>query len=546
MVSCMALLVASAMPQGELGKSRGGGQSSGGSSSGGSSTSKSSGGSQSSGGQSSGGALGNLGKSKGGGQSTGGGQSSGGSSSGLGRGTGGGQSSGGGALDRGRGSGGGQTTGGSSSGLGRGTGGGQSSGGGALDRGRGSGGQTTGGGPDRGRGSGGGQSSGGLGDLGKGRGQGSGSSSGGVGSGSQTSGGLGNLGKGRGSEGSQTGGLGRSNDRGNDRGTGQTGGGLGNLGRDRNQGGNGGPDRTTNTGPRGTNNGQIGGLLQRGNGTGSTTRGRLGGGGGYGEGNNNINRGNNDRNNNGGGNTGRFQVPNLNKGSIANQVLRQDHTRVNNGWNDRHSNGWRTGYSQYDNGWRDSYFNYPYYAFTPFNNQCTISPWYYYSNMPAYISVTRIIYVNNYQSCRWGYGEQYNFSGYNSGGFGNNRGYTNNASLDDAIYDIKDVFERGDKRALDRMVPRSGRVAIYNDGQYSYSLGADDFYDLILDNVYGTETTKYDVYQAFRNGNTAQIYARHYFRDAFGNTQTVMHTYGLTMQGRDYVITDFSTGYRTW
>jgi len=165
--------------------------------------------------------------------------------------------------------------------------------------------------------------------------------------------------------------------------------------------------------------------------------------------------------------------------------------------------------------------------------------------MPAYISFSRVVYINNYQPCRWGSGDIYYVSGFNYGGY-NRRNTQNYVEIDDAVYDIVDVFERGDRRALDRVVPESGRVAIYTDGAYAYSLSADDFYDLLLDNAYSTDTTRYEIYQTTRTANGAQVYARHHFRDAFGREQTVMHQFGLTRVGRDYVITDFSTGYRFW
>lgn len=401
-------------------------------------------------------------------------------------------------LGKGKGNQGGQSTGsgqssGNQGGLGKGqgggssTGGGQSSGGG-IGRGRGDqGGQTTGGG----------QSSGNQGGLGKGRGDQGGRSTGGGQSSGNQGGGLGNQGgsgrgkgdQGQGGLGSQGGGQGNSN--GNQ-------GGLGRIGNP--------PDRVNSIG-KGSDQGRSG----RTN---------------YGSNNNLGNRGQGVR----------IETPrlNLNKGTLQSQVFRSETVRVNSGWRD--------GYYGYNNSWRDDSFYYPYYAFNPWGRQsCTISPWYFYAHLPGYLFASRIQYYEGTR-CNWGYGSPYNWNEdrWDRGGDRDYRG----SELDGAIYDIERAFERQDRRALGRLVPSRGRVNVYIEDQYCYSLSGDDFYDLMLDNIQSTDTIRYSINRVTTYRDEAQVSAVHEFYDSWGRRQCVYHHYRLESDRYGYVITDFRSGMR--
>jgi len=412
-------------------------------------------------------------------------------------------------LGKGKGNQGGQSTGGGQSsgnqgGLGKGQGGGQTTGGG----------QSSGGGLGRGRGdqggqsTGGGQSSGNQGGLGKGRGDQGGRSNGGGQSSGNQGGGLGR-GQGGGQTtggGNQGGGLG--NQGGSGRGKGDQGGGQGNSGG--NQGGLGRvgnpPDRVNSIG-KGSDQGR----------TGRTS---------YGSNNNLGNRGQGIR----------IEAPrlNLNKGSLQSQVFRSETVRVNSGWRD--------GYYGYNNSWRDDSFYYPYYAFNPWGRQsCTISPWYFYAHLPGYLFASRIQYYDGTR-CNWGYGSPYNWSEdrWDRGGDRDYRG----SELDGAIYDIERAFERQDRRALGRLVPSRGRVNIYIEDQYCYSLSGDDFYDLMLDNIQSTETIRYSINRVTTYRDEAQVSAVHEFYDSWGRRQCVYHHYRLESDRYGYVITDFRSGAR--
>ena len=390
---------------------------------------------------------------------------------------------------------------------------GGSKGGGLGSQGRGQGGNT--GSTGTGRGQGGGN----TGSTGTGRGQGGGNTGSSTGSGRGQSGG---------SQGSQGGGLGnvgrggQGNGGNVGRGSDTRGQGLGNVGR----------PNTQSQGSTGNN------ILNRR----SQDLGRLGRPN-YGSSNNQ----NTGRNNNNFGNTQRIERPKLDlrKGTLQNQVLREENVRYGQG-NFSH-NGYRTGYYSYGNNWRDDHFYYPYYQFSPFGRtSCTYSPWYYYPHCPGYLSTTRIIYVTNY-NWDWQNGQRYDWFGYDDRGgydYDRNDRYdrdNRDTDVDDALEDITRAFERQDRRALNRLVGRNGQVGIYMDGTYMYSLGNDDFYDLMLDNIYDTRTSRYKIYDVRTSRGEVEVAARHEFNDPWGFNQTVYHQYRLKDTRDGYVISDFMT-----
>ncbi len=218
------------------------------------------------------------------------------------------------------------------------------------------------------------------------------------------------------------------------------------------------------------------------------------------------------------------------RGIIEDRVNRKERISLNH-------DGLRDGYIHYDRRWCDDYFSYPYYTFSPYGNHCVISPWYYYASLPAYVVYDRCSF-HNYPSWSIWSGNAYNWqqSSYydnNSYGFGRMEG------LDYALEDIVNAFERQDRRAVSRLVPDRAEVAIYVDGQYSYSLRSDDFYDMFLDAVQNTRTRSYRITQVQTNDNCARVTARHDYEDPWGRRTTVWHYYELQRQGRDVVISKF-------
>ena len=217
------------------------------------------------------------------------------------------------------------------------------------------------------------------------------------------------------------------------------------------------------------------------------------------------------------------------------------------------SNGWRTGYCHYNNNWNDSYFWYPNYCFSPFGNvNIVISPWYSYSFLPGYLSCNHV-YVTNYRGFwGWNTGVIYAYDSYNSGyNSGYNSNYDNrfdrNRDVDYAIDDLKDGFERRNFQALDHLVPQYGRIAIYRDGQYDYSIDSRDFDDLLNDLSSNANTNRYRILETRIGRNSARISAMHEYTDQWGNRQRVYHSIYLENEDGNMVIREFGTSNsRVW
>jgi hypothetical protein len=218
------------------------------------------------------------------------------------------------------------------------------------------------------------------------------------------------------------------------------------------------------------------------------------------------------------------------QGPIEFQVKRQERVERNNNW--------RVGYYQYNNTWRDDYFCYPYYQFRPVFDQCVMSPWYYYPHLPGYILVNRITIINIHP---WSFnGRYYNWQRPYGGGWGNY------SDLDYAIDDIVRTFEQRDRRALSRLIPYRSRVNIAVDGQYSYSLNSDDFYDMMLDAMWDTRTYRYNIIDVKTWRDEAQVVAEHQYTDPWGRRSTVYHTYVLVQSRDGWVIRDFCSSAYRW
>jgi hypothetical protein len=216
-------------------------------------------------------------------------------------------------------------------------------------------------------------------------------------------------------------------------------------------------------------------------------------------------------------------------GTMAGRVLREDNVRVN-----VNLGGLRIGYYQYDYWWRDDHFAYPHYMFTPVLGRCFISPWYYYPHLPAYLSPARIIVINVNPWSMRGHHYRWNRPTRYSGVYDHNE-------LDWAINDLVQAFESRDERALGRIVPRRGRVDIFVDNHYSYTVNSDDFYDLLADAVYSTRTRRYEIVQVRQGYDESIIVARHHYNDPWGRAQSVYHTYQLVPERGQWVIAQFGT-----
>ncbi len=224
---------------------------------------------------------------------------------------------------------------------------------------------------------------------------------------------------------------------------------------------------------------------------------------------------------------------NVFSGSLRHQVLREEQIR-------RNYPNIRRGYYWYDPYWCDNDFRFRWYVYdcyTPIRFVC--SPWYYYPHLPPYLNYSCVRYLHI--SIGPFYGSLYTWR--RPGHYERDYRYSD---LDYAIEDLAQAFERRDRRALGRLVPDRGDVHIYVDGDYAYSLQADEYFDLMLDNVYGTRTIRYEIERVRTYRYEAEVVARHEFTDPWGRRDSVYHEYRLEAERGRYVIRSFGTSYRRY
>lgn len=224
--------------------------------------------------------------------------------------------------------------------------------------------------------------------------------------------------------------------------------------------------------------------------------------------------------------------------SLGEQVRREDRVQIN------YSNGgFRVGYHHWDTRWSDDRFYYPHYVFNPYQTVCVASPWYYYPQLPAYIDVRRISYMPVPDP--WFNGEPYSwrrpsgrrFSDRDDYGYErddrNDRRYS---ELDFALDNLVRAFEEGDRRLVERLVPRNGQVTLNVDGTINYAVQADDFYDMLVDAVESSRTSNYVIEEVTVGNGEAHVFARHEYRDPWGQRMIVYHRFVLQEErGKAYI-----------
>lgn len=244
------------------------------------------------------------------------------------------------------------------------------------------------------------------------------------------------------------------------------------------------------------------------------------------------------------------QAPVRSEMPMNDQIQREDQARVRDRRRDRDDDDrFRVGYYQYGSGWRDDSFSYPYYVFSPYSiNRCVVSPWYYYSFLPGYVETDRLVFTSNYEDPFVGLPFDYEPpSRYRDDQYGDDRGgiydenYLSPRILNFAIDDLISAFTRGDRRAVDRLVPRTGSVALAIDGRTSYGVRADDFYDMLMDAVTSSQTIDYQITAVKSNNEEAEVLATHVFTDPWGRQQYVYHRFHLYGERGNVVIRSFET-----
>lgn len=218
-------------------------------------------------------------------------------------------------------------------------------------------------------------------------------------------------------------------------------------------------------------------------------------------------------------------------GSIGQQATREDRAYAN----------YRHGYYQYNNYWQDCNFWYPYYGYTP-SQHCIVGPFYWYSNLPAYIFLSRIIWTddcirfNDWRDYRYrsnDRNDRYDWYGDDD--------YRSRNAIDDAIYDLEDAFLSRDYRSLDRLIPRRSQITVNDRSYRNYRVRSEDFYDLMADLVSNTRTRDFYISRVQTRGDYVRIYAQHIYEDAWRQNRNVYMTFILRESRGNYEIVEFET-----
>jgi hypothetical protein len=196
-------------------------------------------------------------------------------------------------------------------------------------------------------------------------------------------------------------------------------------------------------------------------------------------------------------------------------------------------NHWREGYFGWGGdagiGFHAGSFSFGFYLNTPFAAPCYVSPWYYYSSLPAYIPADRCYVAPSY-NMDWNIGSVYTES-------------MGDAPLDQAINEVTDAFNHQDVSAIDALMPDNGRIAVSTDGHYDYSLSAGDFHDMMADNITNTRTVSFEIESVRRTATGAFIDARHAVSNPDGSEDVVNLQFRVHPQDGRFVISDFMTSH---
>jgi hypothetical protein len=173
----------------------------------------------------------------------------------------------------------------------------------------------------------------------------------------------------------------------------------------------------------------------------------------------------------------------------------------------------------------------------PYSTVGYYSPWYYYPYLPGYVAPSSVYFDSSGLIMGSFSGMPYLYPTHNvvpEPG--------TNSILNAGIHDIANVFRHKDWNALDRVVPQSGNVNIYMDGQYEYSMSADKFYDMMKDNADQSQTVRYHILDVrIDRQGYVRLVAQHIFTDPWNNQQTVYHTYTLAVNGQSVQVVEFGT-----
>jgi hypothetical protein len=202
--------------------------------------------------------------------------------------------------------------------------------------------------------------------------------------------------------------------------------------------------------------------------------------------------------------------------------------------------GWRHGYWHHNRGWRDSFWFWDYYFFNPVVSECVPSLYYFYGCLPGYLWCPRVIFVDRPVVV---YVEEPVVWHDVDNGYYLERPAAN--PLDSAVSDIVAAWRDGNPDLLDKHVDADTKVAVFLDGEYSYSLEGADFAGITRDAVQTVQTKSFTVDRvAKRNDDMVVVYAKHTYVNTDDYYETVYVAYTLERLGDRWIITEAGSSHK--
>lgn len=167
------------------------------------------------------------------------------------------------------------------------------------------------------------------------------------------------------------------------------------------------------------------------------------------------------------------------------------------------------------------------YLTTPFVEESVVSPWYYYPTVPGYLP-ENCVRIGNGISIAWNSGSVYEYGNY---------------ELDNALSALRASYLNEDSNAAMDLVSPNQAVAVFNEGQYMYTLSGTDFAQMFEDTVLNTQSSGFQITSVRTIGLAVNVDAVNTFEDGDGNVETVYQAYRLQNAGGRYVITAFMTSH---
>ena len=110
--------------------------------------------------------------------------------------------------------------------------------------------------------------------------------------------------------------------------------------------------------------------------------------------------------------------------------------------------------------------------------------------------------------------------------------------LSNAVDELNETFESGNIDALVSLIDPNVGIAIYERGQYQYSMNANDFVDLTRDAVRNINTVSFTLDQLHQKAPSAFcVSGQHQYTDSNGNTQTNYVSFVLQDIGGQWTLT---------